>query len=65
LLLPTEGAARTFLKPMLSRFPIYLPAVWENASEKPQKNHWNEMTPTDMTDNQISDKADFLRARPE
>lgn len=31
--LPTEGAARTSLKPKFDRSPMYFPAVWEKASE--------------------------------
>ncbi len=42
-----------------------LPAVWEKESEKPQKNHWKDVTPVAIIDNQISDNADFRRARPE
>lgn len=41
------------------------PALWEKASEYPQKNHWKDTTAVAMTDSHRSDKADFLRARPE
>lgn len=44
---------------------MYLPAVWEKAREYPQKNHWNEVTPVAIIESQMSDKADFRRARPE
>jgi hypothetical protein len=59
LALPTDGAPRTPLKPKLSRLPIYLPAEWEKANEYPQKNHWNETTPTDMIESHINESADF------
>lgn len=42
-----------------------LPASCEKAKEKPQKNHWKLTTAAEMRDSQMSDKADFLRARPE
>ena len=42
-----------------------LPAVWEKASEYPQKNHWNEVTPVAIRESHIRERADFLRARPE
>jgi hypothetical protein len=42
-----------------------LPAVWEKVSENPQKNHWKETTAVAITESQIKDKADFLRASPE
>jgi hypothetical protein len=40
-------------------------AWWEKASEYPQKNHWNETTPSAIIESHISERADFLRARPE
>jgi hypothetical protein len=41
------------------------PAECEKVKEKPQKNHWKEVTAVAITDSHIRDKADFLRARPE
>jgi hypothetical protein len=40
-------------------------AVCEKVREYPQKNHWNETTPIDMQDSQMSERADLRRARPE
>ena len=62
---PTEGCARTFLKPKLARLPRKGPAVCEKVREYPQKNHWKQATAVAMTESQMSDNADFLLARPE
>ena len=50
---------------MFVRSPMKLPAVCEKAREYPQKNHWKEMNPVDIMESQMSESADFLRARPE
>ena len=65
LWLPTDGAANVFLKPMFSRFPMNFPAECEKVSEKPQKNHWNEVTAVAIIESHIKESADFLRASPE
>lgn len=53
------------MRPRLSNAPMNLPALCEKAREYPQKNHWSDITAVAMTESQMSDKADFLRARPE
>lgn len=37
----------------------------EKASEKPQKNHWNDTTARSAIDIQSIDKADFFLNNPE
>lgn len=63
---PGEAAPRVFRRPKWSRLPMK-PLVAEllKASEYPQKYHWKTMTLKDIMVTQISDRADFLRARPE
>lgn len=63
---PGEGSPSVFLRPNLSRLPMKpLVAVLLSAREYPQKYHWKTTTLNDITVTQMSDNADFLRARPE
>jgi hypothetical protein len=50
---------------MFAKSPMNLPAVWLKVKEYPQKNHWKLMTAADMTESQMSERADLRRARPE
>jgi len=61
-----DGAPKTPFSPKCARSPMKpFVALAEKVKENPQKYHWKLMTEPATIQAHISDKADFLRARPE